>query len=78
MKLNLEQPIKQEIDVHEDIFSPDATNSRAVGRLGSRVNNIGLALMRLDYVGKDGLFFKNGMCVKGFAPEWWPRPTIKS
>jgi hypothetical protein len=77
MKLDIELPLEK-IDDHQEIFSPDAANSRAVGRLGSRVNNIGLALMRLDYVGKDGLFLKQGICVKGFAPEWWPRPTTKS
>ena len=46
--------------------------------MGSIINNIGLALLRLEYVGKDGLLLKGGIRVKGFAPDWWPRPITKS
>ena len=75
MQLNFDY---QDIPESDEIFSPDSNSSRSVGRLGSRINNIGLALMRLDYVGKDGLSLKGGIGVKGFAPEWWPRPITKS
>ena len=70
--------LNQELTDHEEIFSPDASNSRAIGRIGTRINNVGLALMRLDYVGKEGLLLKGGTLVKGFAPDWWPRPITKS
>lgn len=78
MRLDIDKPFSLEILDHEEIFSPDSSSSRAIGKMGSRINNIGLALMKLDYVGRDGLFLKGGIRVKGFAPEWWPRPTTKS
>ncbi|KAI9348949.1 hypothetical protein DFJ73DRAFT_960107 [Zopfochytrium polystomum] len=60
-----------------------------VGRLGSVMHNVGLALMRLDQcfgqksegdavdaaAGLHSLVVGEGKSVRAFIPEWWPRPV---
>lgn len=54
------------------INNPEKTPTRSIGRMGSSVHNIGLALMRLEHVGMDGLETSSGLGIKGFVPDWWP------
>ena len=58
------------LPAYAEIMHPPAT--RAVGRMGSSLYNVGLALLRLDKVGCDELEVVEGKAVKGFVPDWWP------
>ena len=54
------------------LHNPEKTPTRTIGRMGSSVHNVGLALLRLEHVGLDGLEVSSGLGIKGFVPDWWP------
>ncbi|KAF7723647.1 Iron-sulfur clusters incorporation protein [Apophysomyces ossiformis] len=62
-----------------EIKLADGSGKRSVGKLCSGVHNVGLALMRLEYVkkcvaGEDIAFTVPGadnICVRPFLPDWW-------
>ncbi|KAI9031561.1 hypothetical protein CLU79DRAFT_693850 [Phycomyces nitens] len=67
------------LEPQADIKLADGSSKRSVGKLGSGIHNIGLALMRLEHVKK----FENtpskafnvagtDIFVRPFLPAWWP------
>jgi folate-binding protein YgfZ len=45
---------------------------KVVGRFGSGVHNIGLALLRLEVVSKgEKLYAENGVVIRAIKPDWW-------
>ncbi|KAI9323279.1 hypothetical protein BX666DRAFT_2146040 [Dichotomocladium elegans] len=63
-----------------DVKLADGKTKRAVGKLGSGIHNIGLALMRLEHVeacaaGEDIKFNipSADIQLRPFLPEWWPK-----
>ncbi|KAI8619070.1 hypothetical protein BC830DRAFT_1165662 [Chytriomyces sp. MP71] len=69
----------------------DTLSKREVGKFCHGVHNIGLALLRLEYVVDvrhqtvrqspkvvDLAFPGTDLRVRAFAPEWWPSPSLES
>ncbi|CAO3660425.1 unnamed protein product [Umbelopsis ramanniana] len=60
-----------------DIKPVDEGKKRAVGKFGSGIHNIGLALMRLEAAQAEGAQFAvdeagSDLRIKPFIPSWWP------
>ena len=77
MEVNTETPFTPPAP-QSDLFFPDVSSTRAIGKMGSSIYNVGLALMRLEHVGKWGPETTSGLGIRGFVPDWWPRPTTPS
>jgi hypothetical protein len=63
--------------IQSDIKPVDGSKKRAVGKFGSGIHNIGLALMRLEAAQDDGAQFAideagSDLRIKAFIPSWWP------
>jgi hypothetical protein len=60
-----------------DIKPLEEGKKRAVGKFGSGIHNIGLALMRLEAAQAEGAQFAvdeagSDLRIKPFIPSWWP------
>lgn len=65
-------PLESQMDVKR----ADGSSKRSVGKLGSGIHNIGLALMRLEHIKPEVQFTvpsANEMQLQPFIPEWWPK-----
>ncbi|KAI8074143.1 hypothetical protein BC940DRAFT_339019 [Gongronella butleri] len=78
-ELQVDRSMDLSLAPQSDIKPADGSSKRAVGKTGSSVHNVGLALMRLEQVQKcvqgEPLPLKvNGtdMLVRPFLPSWWP------
>jgi hypothetical protein len=63
--------------IQADIKPVDGAKKRAIGKFGSGIHNIGLALMRLDEAQQEGAQFMvdeagSDLRIKAFIPSWWP------
>lgn len=80
------QKVNRQVDYPNAILKPqtdiklvDGSSKRGVGKLGSGIHNIGLALMRLEHVQKfiDGEAVEFGvpaqenLRIRPFLPDWW-------
>lgn len=65
--------IKTGMDVPESQSEIRNEKGRKVGRFGGGVGNIGLALLRLEAVGKgeQKMSMVGGIGVKAIKPSWW-------
>ncbi|KAI8801994.1 hypothetical protein BJ742DRAFT_858726 [Cladochytrium replicatum] len=52
--------------------------SNEAGKFCSGINNVGLALMRLDQLDSGSLVCEGGLRAKPFVPSWWPHPVPAS